>query len=518
VGPQGNVYVADGGNKRVAVFSPDGAYLGEFPAEPATQLAVHRQTGAVYALSGGTLIKYGGLKDPAKKAELSLPRINDTPRQTFCFALDDSGAEPVLWVSTTYWIRFRLVKVADRGNRFESLGDPIGSRLKEPALPFIMNLCPIGDSVITRTPCPPAASTTAVRYNISTGACEGDLLLKDANGQREKRESLFHCGSEYTAGKDGLLYTQTGGFMWPEKGQANAGTVRRYDAEGNPVPFAALDKHFVHQFYHGHARPAGMFVDRDGRITVAAFPGYRGRDQEEPGLSLYTISPTGSLEERPRVVVGATVGGIAVDRDGSIYMGVQIWPKDERVPAWFAGKLPEDSPVGHPGRAYGQHGTIVKFAPEGGRIVQDPKGTFMGHAGGYAQPPPKKDAAPVRVENALWMRRLGFIPINDTDEAGCQCENTRFDLDDFGRLFVPDLYRFRIVVLDRNGNEVTHFGGYGNMDNRGPQSAHPTPAIPLGWPIAVRLAGERALIADLTNRRIVVARLTYAADETCPLP
>ena len=35
----------------------------------------------------------------------------------------------------------------------------------------------------------------------------------------------------------------------------------------------------------------------------------------------------------------------------------------------------------------------------------------------------------------------------------------------FGRVVVPDLYRFRVLVLDGAGNEVTAFGEYGNMDN-----------------------------------------------------
>lgn len=82
---------------------------------------------------------------------------------------------------------------------------------------------------------------------------------------------------------------------------------------------------------------------------------------------------------------------------------------------------------------------------------------------------------------------------------------------------MPDLYRFRIAVLDGAGNEVTHFGAYGNMEHRGPGSPHPEPAIAFAWPIAARLGGGRVLVADLSNHRIVAVQLGHAADATCDI-
>jgi len=522
VDQDGNLYVADHGNGRIAVFTPAGRYLGEIPASGATRIMVSKKTGAVYAKIGTALVKFGGLKDPAKKAEHPLPTVNkDLKRHAFHLCLDDSGEEPALYLSCTRWLWSKLERVVDKGDRFVSQGDPIRSHRSkmEPGLPFVMNVVPVGDTVITRTPSFPAANTTSARYSISTGKYLGTWSPKGAGGGKEKRNALFFCGSEYTAGKDGRVYTQTGGFMWPAKGSANAGTLRRYDAAGRPVPFKTLGKHFVHKYYHGHHRPAGVFITRDGTIYAAVFPGYRGRDQKEKGLDVVVIAPDGTVKDVRRVFVnGTTVGGLAVDRQGNIIVGVQLWRKGRRIPPWLASKLPKSSRVGHPIRAYHQHGALAKFPPTGGRIDLDAGGTYLGHAGGYAKPRTGTPPHALRVENALWIRRIGYIPINDTREAGCQCENTRFDVDDYGRLFVPDLYRFRIAVLDGAGNEVTHFGAYGNMDNRGPSSKHPMPAIPLGWPIAARLAGDRVLVADLTNRRIVVARLGCTKVAACPLP
>ncbi len=519
VDKQGNIYVADVGNSRIAVFKANGDFLEEIPSEAASQIAVSSKTGAVYALVGTRLIKYGGLHDPAGKAELAFPLVNEeVARHTFCMALDDSGERPVLWLSSTRWIRYRLVRVIDRGTSFGTADDPIADAMTQPALPFIMNVAAVGNRLITRTPSFPAAMTSSMVFNTDSGDFEEYFVPKDAKGEKEKRNAVFFCGGEMTAGKDGRVYSQTGGFCWPARGIANPGSLRRYDAKGNALPFDGLGSHFLTKFYHGHHRPAGMFITREGRIYVAAFPGYRGRDQEEKGLKVYVISPAGKMEKEGLVFVkGATVGGLAVDPRGSIYLGVQVWPRGHRVPEWCAKKLPQDTEIGHPGRAYRQHGTLIKFPPSGGKIVPDPNGKYMGHAGGYAKPTEANEPIPVRVEGALWMRRIGFIPINDSDEAGCQCENTRFDVDDYGRLFVPDLYRFRVTVLDSAGNGIVSFGSYGNMDNRGPGSPYPEPDIPFGWPIGVELAGDRVFVADLVNRRVVVTRLAYAAEALCAL-
>ena len=101
-------------------------------------------------------------------------------------------------------------------------------------------------------------------------------------------------------------------------------------------------------------------------------------------------------------------------------------------------------------------------------------------------------------------------PINDPDEAGCQCESTRFDLDEFGRLYVPDLYRFRVTVLDGAGNEVAHFGGYGNRDAKGEGTD-----IPLAMGLAVAATDRHIYVGDIVNQHVVRVRLTYAAESTC---
>jgi hypothetical protein len=144
------------------------------------------------------------------------------------------------------------------------------------------------------------------------------------------------------------------------------------------------------------------------------------------------------------------------------------------------------------------------------------------------------------LQGAKWWRP-GFSPLgkvegNDT----CHCTASDFDMDDFGRLFVPDNGRFRIGVLDSNGNEILSFGAYGNQDFCGPESyvADPAtkvlrprkgddpkdlkspfadPEIALGWVVGLAVTDRIAYVDDVLNKRMLRVRLDYAASETVPV-
>ena len=71
---------------------------------------------------------------------------------------------------------------------------------------------------------------------------------------------------------------------------------------------------------------------------------------------------------------------------------------------------------------------------------------------------------------------------------------------------------------------ITTFGKYGNEDSdptrQGQGAAHvvKTPAIPLAWPTYVAVSDRYAYVADTVNRRVLRARLTYAATAVAALP
>jgi NHL repeat len=527
VDKQGNIYVADSGNKRIAIFKASGAFLAEIPTDSGAQdLAVSFRTGALYARLGQKLLKFGGLKNPEKVAEANFPRppFKSSRKPTCLMALDDSGEKPALYLGSLVWIKAAFARYRDNGTSFAIEGDPIREKQTKtnPGLPFINQIAVVSGRLLTAMPGVPDCNSKYMSYDPVSGKYLGMFSLRKPGGNTERfKGELHHCGGETSAGKDGRLYHQTGGFDWPAKNSRNPGTIRRYSGDGKAEVYPAHKSHFIKKYYQGHHRQAGRFATPAGDLYLANFAGYRGRDQKEAGLDITVIGPDGKVKNPSIVkIVGATVGGVAVDPAGNIYVGVQAWPNGKRLPEFFAGKLPGSSKHQHPQRAYQQLGAIVKFPPTGGKITIDPAGDYCGKAGGYAARKnwkrQKDGSVRLKFEKVLWMRRAGYISINNIRyEVGCSCENTRFDVDAFGRVLVPDLFRFRVTVLDGAGNQVTAFGGYGNMDNCGPKSKRPEPAIPYGWPIALQVFGDRVYVADTINRRIVVARLKNMVSNTC---
>lgn len=109
----------------------------------------------------------------------------------------------------------------------------------------------------------------------------------------------------------------------------------------------------------------------------------------------------------------------------------------------------------------------------------------------------------------------------------CACNNSRFAFDYFARSFAPEFDRYKVAVLDTNGNLILRLGRYGNVDDG-------TPLIPEGGPAETRPLGgdeialfhplylatqtdERLFIADPGNQRVVSVRLEYHANHTVPL-
>ncbi len=94
----GNVYVADRGNDRVAAFRPDGSFLGAVKVNRPERVEVHPRTGAIYALGGANvneLRKFRSLKDDKPAAQLTLPFFKHE-YYTAAMALDASADPPVI--------------------------------------------------------------------------------------------------------------------------------------------------------------------------------------------------------------------------------------------------------------------------------------------------------------------------------------------------------------------------------------------------------------------------------------
>jgi hypothetical protein len=103
----------------------------------------------------------------------------------------------------------------------------------------------------------------------------------------------------------------------------------------------------------------------------------------------------------------------------------------------------------------------------------------------------------------------------------CTCKEARYDLDLYGRLYIPNVLTYRVTMVDNAGNVILRLGHYGNLDSLGSGADSPVkkPEIPLGWPMSVAAAPDHGhvYIGDCINSRVVRADLTWKAEEACEI-
>jgi len=514
VDKDGNLYVADYDHDRIAVFKPDGSYLDQIKVECPDTVHVSRKTGAVYVAQLKKhakaftdehwavpahnwwlrrIAKFGGLADKAEKAAWD-NNLKTSMGGGAYLTMDESGPETVLWAGGLVYGGNTTLKLVDKSDKLQPLGEPFKDAAKTEkgkGLAFIGDVSVLGDKILAQIPTFGNHDNSCLAYSAENGEYLGRYTPKNAGGKDENMWNLIYGG--VTGGKDNRMYFHAGG------------NVRRYGSDEKWTPFESTEKGFLENIFHGHTRDAGFFINRFGTIWAPCAKGDRLLDD----MNVKVIGADGKILKESAVhVQGARIGGIAVDRAGDVYLGAHALPKNELIPAAFAGKLPADGPEHHPSHEYMQYGMIYKFPPEGGGILKDDAGAFTAIA--------QYNPTSVSIKDALWSKRIGYIGSHG-DELGCHCETTRFDLDGYDRLFAPDLFRFRVCVFDSAGNPIINFGGYGNMDSRGPGSPVPEPEIPFGWPLAVNCGNDKVYIADLVNRRVVAVRLVHAVEETCAI-
>ena len=113
----------------------------------------------------------------------------------------------------------------------------------------------------------------------------------------------------------------------------------------------------------------------------------------------------------------------------------------------------------------------------------------------------------------------GCGPVSRWQAVGaCACTKPRFDVDGYGRLYIPNGITFSVSVRDNADNEIVAFGGYGNFDCQGPDSKEPKPAIPLGWPVTAGATDRFIYVGDCLNHRVVRVDRKFAAEAAAKIP
>jgi HEAT repeat protein len=481
---KGNLYVADRGNHRVACFDPAGRLLGEIPVEWPLHLAVHPKTGAIYVIRGYRsyeLVKFTGLGKATPAARL--PLKSRWP----VLALDARGARPVVYVGNLDRRSGReahthqaVTRILDMGKRFSDAGEVTRGAPARPG-PLLLAADRRRGWVYGVT------GNSNFRLSGNTGRIETIPL------RQHPKSNNSH---DMTCAADGTV-----AVLVPSE-------IGRFDPELLPVPFSCSKSFITHFKGEGRAFAGrGGFITPDGSIYRNHEPGGHGTP-----MRVSVVGSDGIMKDRTRVLLETgSSAGIRVDRAGNIYVLDHLKPLGKPVPDAFQGKLKIER---HNPFVY-HYGSVLKFGPGGGVVrelsLKAPRKREL--KPGEMQFTTAEGRGDYLSQGALWSY-YGVSMITPALDRGryspynCMCLTPNFDVDEFARVFVPDQLRCRVVVLDTAGNFITAFGGYGNVDQRGPE-------LSFADPRSVMVSRDAAYVGDARNNRIVEVKLEYRKRASC---
>lgn len=481
VDAEGNVLVCDLVNQQVVEISPQGKQLSATPVAWPDRVIVSRKTGDLYVFSrkvsrgavpSARLFKITGRgKDAKVVAEMALVGTVGG-----ACTLDETGKVPVLWIAGNVprgkrgndpWVS-QLLRIEDRGKELIVTGDKFLNRDPD-AISFVAYMDVDREAELV--------------YVTSSGP-----VVRRYHGETGKGETLPFNAVDLAIGPGGDIYTWgTGSYEGP---------IARFSRDAKPKPLAATGKHV---FGHLSGRAGrgqvvcGLDVDLLGRVhaTFGSNDCHVRVYDEKGELVDFPRKQTSAIElgrtEVPAAVTGAVGygGSVRVDHAGNIYLLQQGVPKDFPIPTGFEKDEGYRSSLG----------TIYKFPPTGGEI--------------------KAVGGSVKEVTGAVAKYAGCGPISRWNAVGaCACTKPRFDVDGFGRLYIPNAGAFSVSLRDNADNEIVTFGGYGNYDCQGPKSKEPVPAIPFGWPVTASASDRFIYVGDALNHRVVRVDKKYAAEVT----
>ncbi len=562
----GRVYVADYGNNRIQIFSADGAYLKSLAVTRPAIVSIAPQSQEIYAFS--SFVHTGGVPEKdkvacamtvftpfdnaAKKLSCPLPEGMGSTDASFWYsgqgaplsaAVDDFTTPPTVWFSTE-WRRENVLTRGKMENRGVELYTLENDKFKKKRS-FVDDVV----KSIKRTDAP-RYGRSRLYVNPVNGhvyVAEGDafdyksfksvLELDPETGSIEVRPIPFDA-EDMCFDSDGMMYLRSIDMVarydpsnWREipwdYGDERA-TV--FTSASNDRKEAALVSGLTIPsdggWHHG-----GMYVSPKGNLVVSC--GLHIVENTDKGDAGAVVVK--AVNYKPQIYPGRCVDGragapllhiwdkhgkqLAIDvlpgLGGAIY-GVGL-DHENNVYLMSSNSRVID------GKVYQNHltGTMIKVAPHKAKILSM-SGTPI--ALGNLQPTRPPDLVGAAsgnswIEGADWM--YGGVGYDGKNAGvGCGCWNARFAFDYFNRSFAPEIDRYRVAVLDGNGNLILRIGKYGNADSAGEKSLVPMGGDEVGMVHGAYIAtatDHRLFIADVSTDRIFSVKLGYHQNESVPL-
>jgi len=555
---QGRVYVADMGNHRVQVFTPDGKLVRTVPVEAPAQVAVS-PSGELYVFTWElypdrrdprvkvtrpyVLRRFKSADDPQLLATYDLPMAGTRAKYGQCAEIDFWAQPMTVWLSPGQYRSMArggtertqdagILLLAEKGNKLELIRD-----FEKEARQAVLRPEAPGNNR-QRLYCDQLRGTLYVGEG---GFYFQDAVAIDPDSGKVRLVNLPFDAEDMCFDINGLAYLRTANLVARYQPDTWREVPWDYGEEHDKVTYNCNSGRREAKVISGLALPVnsgwhhgGLHVSPRGNLAVGCLylygPAERGpRGQESiPAAKSYTPqlypgritkavygceyvhvwNKHGKLLYEDAIKGLGTLNGVAIDnRDGLYVLSAANRAYDGKPPFNFLA------------------GTLIKFQPGKGKIVSDD---------GRAPIPLSPESRPARppdlvnlpgnawVEGAEWY--YGGVGWHGKNHGlGCGCRNTRFALDYFGRSFAPEIDRYSVAVLDASGNLILRVGRYGNVDDGVPLVAAGGPASPraMGGDELALVHGaylatqtdRRLFVADIGNYRIASVKLDYHAAE-----
>jgi hypothetical protein len=493
---KGNLYAADMTGNRIIEIGPGGAIKAQIKVPAPFKVRVSSSGEVLYVVSWNR--KAGSnpelLKITGRGAGARITARTRLPWRTppLGVALDETAGNVRVWLGNVRDVR----SVVDKGTQLSISGKSVTNKNKH-AIPLFLNAMAVD----------PEAE---LLYVTGVTGRNGRSVLCRYNGETGEGGPTKIKTMDVAIGPAGMVYT------WG-KGGGYQGPVFRYTRDLKPALLSSTGKNVVGEcngrFGRG-SNSGGLAVGPKGKVYVynsiggdfspyvAAFDSNGKPIKTSKQVPVRRKTPN---DKRYALITNVDPGGgLKVDGKGNVYLGqfVPCGPYNKRhvnphIPKGFENSARYRSHVS----------VILKFGPEGGTRAR-PRGWWK------KLPPPA---------GTFWWwkgvkRTYHDYGFQSGTRGGCICARSRFDVDTYGRLYIPNGITFKVSVRDNNDNEIVKFGGYGNFDAQGPTSKEPKPEIAFGWPTMVGASDKYIYVGDQLNCRVLRADKTWKSAATCPLP
>jgi DNA-binding beta-propeller fold protein YncE len=465
----GNVFTCDRLNKRVVVLDGKGKVLREIPVEHPDAIAISPKTGSLYLTtrfgdehSGRGHVELLKFKDwrkdekPTVTERVSATGYTDHHKHSYVAVCDTETGSNV-WVAYTE-MPVRIYRDDEKG--FRLLKDFYRVENAQRCLGFD-------------------------RLEIDQ-ATEEVYVLDDHRGVwkvsdwKKPRFDLVPVPTASIAidSRNRHLYART---LADGSTSYSVGKVARFHLDQEKYPPAnfgetgtnRLTPAFHHEWCFTGNGDKGIAVAPNGNVAVVGDP--------KDGLRLFAGNASKVPWEATTVAkLPDAAGGVRFDLQGNLYVG-------------YVDKKPTTILRGFEGDRFGEAmGRIHKYTPTG---TLESGNLF-----------PTGPAAPSTTYD---------VPYGAFD-SDCITRTPRFSVDGFGRIYYPTNVAQRVTVIDNAGNEILHFGTYGNRDSMGglPGELVPTKGIPLAFPNSVGATDNFIYVGDMVNLRLLRLKKQFKLEST----